>query len=84
MVKMLLLATFFPPVENGNGDFNVVAEILKTLVDFIDLGGIYFIINRTVGKPELKSKLDELNAFLNYENSIENFPVSILYYKKVH
>nr|XP_039254237.1 transmembrane protein 147-like [Styela clava] len=52
--KMMLLATFFPTMENTGSDFNVMAEFLKTLVDFIDLVGIYFIINRTIGKPELK------------------------------
>lgn len=52
--KMLLLATFFPPMENASGDFHFLAEFLKTMVDFIDLVGIYFLINGTVGKPELK------------------------------
>lgn len=54
LCKMLLLATFFPPIESTSGDFLFMPEFLKTSVDVIDLAGIYFLINRTVGKPELK------------------------------
>jgi len=53
--KMLALATFFPSFESeGPESMNYINEILKTTVDLADLAGIYFIINRTVGKPELK------------------------------
>lgn len=57
LAKMLALATFFPTLEpSSSGAVNVVGEILKTTVDMADLAGIYFIINRTVGKPELKGE----------------------------
>nr|CAB3267043.1 transmembrane protein 147-like [Phallusia mammillata] len=55
LAKMLTLATFFPTLEpTSSGAINIVGEVLKTTVDMADLVGIYFIINRTVGKPELK------------------------------
>jgi len=58
LAKMLTLATFFPTLEaTDSGAINIVAEILKTTVDVADLCGLYFVINRTVGKPELKGKL---------------------------
>lgn len=54
--KMLALATFFPSLEPSDtgSSFNVIGELLKTSVDLADLVGLYFIINRVVGKPELK------------------------------
>ena len=59
LAKMLALATFFPTIEQTGVDvgFNIVAEILKATVDIADLAGLYFIINKTVGKPELKGSL---------------------------
>ena len=55
LAKMLILATFFPSLEESvSGGVGILTEILKTAVDVGDLAGIYFIINRTIGKPELK------------------------------
>jgi len=56
LAKMLALATFFPTIEQTGFDSgpSVFGEILKATVDIADLAGLYFIINKTVGKPELK------------------------------
>ena len=55
LAKMLALATFFPTIEQtSSGSASAAAEILKATVDAADLIGLYLIINRTVGKPELK------------------------------
>jgi len=52
LAKMMVLATFFPSFDADSG--NLVSEALKTSVDLLDIYGIHFIINRTVGKPNLK------------------------------
>lgn len=56
LAKMMTLATFFPSFETStiSGSPDVFNEAIKTLVDFADVVGIYFVINRTIGKPELK------------------------------
>merc|ERR1739838_625052 len=52
---MMVLATFFPSLDStGSNGMNVLNEVLKTTVDLGDLVGLYTIINRTIGKPELK------------------------------
>ena len=63
LAKMLALATFFPTIEQTgiDGGSNVVAEVLKATVDIADLAGLYFVINKTVGKPELKGMLVSIN-----------------------
>lgn len=53
LAKMMVLATFFPSLDSTDGT-NVFNEVLKTTVDLADILGMYFIINRTIGKPELK------------------------------
>jgi len=52
LAKMMVLATFFPSLDSETSNF--LNDFLKTTVDLADIAGIYFIINRTVGKPELK------------------------------
>jgi len=55
LAKMMVLATFFPSLDStGSNGMNVLNEVLKTTVDLGDLVGLYIIINRTIGKPELK------------------------------
>nr|XP_002131375.1 transmembrane protein 147-like [Ciona intestinalis] len=55
LIKMLALATFFPSLDyNLSSNLNIVGEVLKSAVDIGDLCGLYYIITKTVGKPELK------------------------------
>merc|ERR1712183_188060 len=55
---MMVLATFFPSFDADGS--NLVSEALKTTVDLLDIAGIYFIINRTVGKPNLKVMISSI------------------------
>ncbi|CAF1431999.1 unnamed protein product [Adineta steineri] len=52
-VKMLIIATFFPPVDESSV-FVVQTEFLKNTVDILDLVGLHFVITRICGKTDLK------------------------------
>jgi hypothetical protein len=54
---MLVLATFFPDTEQYNssdGQFNMVAELLRCSVDLVDLLGLVFVLSRIPGKGHSK------------------------------
>jgi len=55
LLKMLLLATFFPMTEtNIHGDYDYFGEWLKATVDLVDLGGIYMVLSKIPGKGHAK------------------------------
>ncbi|XP_064651137.1 BOS complex subunit TMEM147-like [Lineus longissimus] len=54
LVKMLILATFFPSFDVPAGSLDVIGEFLKTTVDVIDLVGIHLIMSKIAGKGQLK------------------------------
>ncbi|XP_048254509.1 BOS complex subunit TMEM147-like [Haliotis cracherodii] len=54
LVKMLILATFFPASEVPIGGLDVTGEFLKCTVDLADLVGIHFVMSRIAGKGQLK------------------------------
>lgn len=54
LVKMLVLATFFPDYEIAAGGFDVVGELLKSTVDVIDLIGLHIVMTQIAGKGQLK------------------------------
>ncbi|CAF1430811.1 unnamed protein product, partial [Didymodactylos carnosus] len=51
-VKMLTIATCFPPVDESK--FVVRTEILKNTVDILDVIGLHFVLTRICGKTEIK------------------------------
>ncbi|XP_022907188.1 BOS complex subunit TMEM147 [Onthophagus taurus] len=53
LVKMLILATFFPDNDADLGS-DTLGEFLKTTVDLIDLGGLYVVLNSIPGKGHSK------------------------------
>ncbi|XP_065843879.1 BOS complex subunit TMEM147-like [Oscarella lobularis] len=53
LLKMLLLATFFP-VDSTSVKFDAWAEFLKATVDLGDLVGVYLILLKISGKGDLK------------------------------
>lgn len=50
--KMLILATFFPALDDSK--FDVLVEFMKTTVDLGDLIGLYIAMTRIAGKCEIK------------------------------
>ncbi|KAF7281240.1 BOS complex subunit TMEM147 [Rhynchophorus ferrugineus] len=53
LIKMLILATFFPDnVGEAGGSF--IGEVLKYTVDIADLAGLYFVLNGIPGKGHSK------------------------------
>jgi len=54
LVKMMLLATFFPTSEAPVGMLDIKGEFLKTSVDVVDLVGLHLVMSRTSGKAEIK------------------------------
>ncbi|CAF0895549.1 unnamed protein product [Rotaria sordida] len=52
-IKMLTIATCFPPVDESSS-FVVKTEFLKNTVDILDLVGLHFVITRICGKTDLK------------------------------
>jgi len=50
LVKMMILATFFPTSESPD----VKGEFFKTTVDIVDLVGLHLVMSRTSGKAEIK------------------------------
>ena len=50
MIRMFLLGTLVPLVSLDSA----ARDIFQSLVNIIDLFGIYHAINQTVGKPEIK------------------------------
>ncbi|CAG0914700.1 unnamed protein product [Notodromas monacha] len=56
LVKMLLLATFFPSMEGhtGGSSFDFFGEFLRTTVDLGDLLGIYLILSHIGGKNDMR------------------------------
>ena len=50
--KMLILATFFPAVDDSK--FDVIVEFLKITVDIGDLVGLYLAMTKIAGKCEIK------------------------------
>ncbi|XP_001607497.1 transmembrane protein 147 [Nasonia vitripennis] len=55
LVKMLVLATFFPAADNiGYKGFDFFGEFLKSSIDLADLVGIYLVLNGIPGKGHAK------------------------------
>ncbi|XP_065915535.1 BOS complex subunit TMEM147-like [Dysidea avara] len=56
LVKMLLLATFFPATEAEDAETNddIVTDLVKATVELIDLLGIYYTVTRVVSKGEMR------------------------------
>lgn len=52
-VKMLTIATCFPPVDESSS-FVIQTEILKNTVDIVDLIGLHIALTRLCGKTDLK------------------------------
>ncbi|CAM4983247.1 unnamed protein product [Rotaria socialis] len=52
-IKMLTIATCFPPVDELTS-FVVKTEFLKNTVDLLDLVGLHFVITRICSKTDLK------------------------------
>jgi len=50
MVRMFLLGTLVPLVSLDSA----ARDVFQSLVSIIDLFGIYYAVNQTVGKPEIK------------------------------
>ncbi|XP_030750752.1 transmembrane protein 147 [Sitophilus oryzae] len=53
LIKMLVLATFFPD-NVGEGTGSLIAEFFKDTVDLADLVGLYFVLNGIPGKGHSK------------------------------
>jgi len=54
LVKMMILATFFPASELPVGLLDIKGEFLKITVDIVDLVGLHLVMSRTSGKAEVK------------------------------
>ncbi|XP_011500103.1 PREDICTED: transmembrane protein 147 [Ceratosolen solmsi marchali] len=55
LVKMLILATFFPTADNiGYKGFDIFGEFFKSTIDIADLIGIYIVLNGIPGKGHAK------------------------------
>lgn len=54
LCKMLILATFFPDSLASQDNFNFIAELLRTSIDFIDLIGIALMLSKIPGKGHSK------------------------------
>uniref|UniRef100_A0A0K8TQ29 BOS complex subunit TMEM147 n=1 Tax=Tabanus bromius TaxID=304241 RepID=A0A0K8TQ29_TABBR len=55
LCKMLVLATFFDSENvSSSGEFNFIAEILRSSVDIADLLGLAFVLSRIPGKGHSK------------------------------
>ena len=54
MVRMFLLGTLVPLVSLDSA----ARDVFQSLVSIIDLFGIYYAVNQTVGKPEIKVSFD--------------------------
>ena len=59
IVRMFLLGTLVPLVSLDS----TARDIFQSLVGVIDLFGIYYAINQTVGKPTIKVKFSKFNIF---------------------
>ena len=55
MVRMFLLGTLVPLVSLDSA----ARDVFQSLVSIIDLFGIYYAVNQTVGKPEIKVSWDQ-------------------------
>ena len=55
MVRMFLLGTLVPLVSLDSA----ARDVFQSLVSIIDLFGIYYAVNQTVGKPEIKVSFDK-------------------------
>lgn len=55
-LKMIVLATFFPPNENLSGHLDYTGEAMKASMDFLDLVGLLLVIKHTrvSGQGDLK------------------------------
>nr|CAG4644276.1 EOG090X0CTK [Lepidurus arcticus] len=55
LVKMLILATFFPSLDTGDeSQLSILSELLRCTVDLADLFGLSFIMSRVAGKGNTK------------------------------
>ncbi|KRX87719.1 Group XV phospholipase A2 [Trichinella pseudospiralis] len=46
LIKMLILATFFPTTDQEGVQFHPFPELMKAMVDVLDVIGLYVVINR--------------------------------------
>ena len=58
MVRMFLLGTLVPLVSLDSA----ARDVFQSLVSIIDLFGIYYAVNQTVGKPEIKVSYSKIGA----------------------
>nr|CAG4652141.1 EOG090X0CTK [Triops cancriformis] len=55
LAKMLILATFFPSLDAGDGSqLSILSEFLRCTVDLADLCGLSFVMSRVAGKGNTK------------------------------
>jgi len=55
LVKLTVLATFFPTLEHEGERFDAISEFMKCTVDFADLIGLYLVISKSLsGKGEIR------------------------------
>ena len=61
LAKMLFLATFFPmsdlEEEEGEHQFDLLSDFLRSTVDIADLVGIYLVMSRVSGKGTVKVRV---------------------------
>ncbi|XP_065559761.1 BOS complex subunit TMEM147-like isoform X2 [Artemia franciscana] len=49
LIKMLILATFFPSADISESS-SALEAVLRNTLDLIDFGGVYYVLNRIPGK----------------------------------